>query len=237
MRSFLFNCTFYFMTLVIAILCIPLLILPGRRPLVVMLHFWAKHMVWLMSSIAGIKVEFRGKENMPGEGPALLAGKHQSYSDGILVLSQVQDIAVVAMKELLAFPIVGRVLKKLEMIMVDCGGGPRPQIDLKERGEMAFNRGRPILIYPEGQLVKVGEKATYKTGIFYLYDHLGLPVTPIATNIGLRWSKRAWKKIPGPAVVEFLPAIPTGLGRHEFMDRLEERIEAATERLVAEHQS
>ena len=41
-------------------------------------------------------------------------------------------------------------------------------------------------------------------------------------------------RYPGTIVIEFLPAIPAGLGRRDFQARLEAAIEQATARLVAE---
>ena len=48
------------------------------------------------------------------------------------------------------------------------------------------------------------------------------------------WSRNAFWKRPGRIVVEFLPAIPPGLGRKAFMARLQETLETATARLEAE---
>ncbi len=234
MRSFLFNVAFYGFTALIAVLCLPLLIIPARKPLVLVLHYWAKGIVLLMRLLAGIRIEYRGKDHIPAKGPALLAGKHQSYADGILVLAVIPDIAVVAIKVLLKYPIIGSMLKKLEMIMVDTCGGGKERNGLAERAEKAYARGRPILIYPEGQLVPVGEKAPYKNGIYHLYANLDLPVVPIASNIGLCWSQRNWRKTPGCAVVEFLPPIPAGYDKNAFMERLEQIIETATAKLVEE---
>ncbi len=60
-----------------------------------------------------------------------------------------------------------------------------------------------------------------------------LPVVPVATNLGLRWRQQDFRKTPGVATVEFLPAIPTGLGRGVFLKRLEETIETRTQELIA----
>ena len=55
---------------------------------------------------------------------------------------------------------------------------------------------------------------------------------PVALNSGLFWT--GFLKKPGRIVVEFLPAIPAGLKRADFMRTLQERTETATARLVAE---
>ena len=76
----------------------------------------------------------------------------------------------------------------------------------------------------------------YKTGIYFLYADLGLPVLPVATNLGLRWQCRRWRKFGGAAALEFLDPIQPGLDKETFMAVLEERIESASQRLVEEQQ-
>ena len=66
-----------------------------------------------------------------------------------------------------------------------------------------------------------GERERYRSGIFYLYRDLALPVTPVATSLGLVWNRRDWRKHPGRCAVEFLPAIETGLDKDAFMQRLD----------------
>ena len=93
---------------------------------------------------------------------------------------------------------------------------------------------RAMAIYPEGNLMEPGERERYRSGIYYLYRDLGLPVTPVATSVGLLWNRRDWRKKAGRAAVEFLPAIEPGLDKESFMRRLEDAIESASDRLIAE---
>jgi 1-acyl-sn-glycerol-3-phosphate acyltransferase len=65
-----------------------------------------------------------------------------------------------------------------------------------------------------------------------LYAQLGVPCIPVALDSGLFWT--GFIKKPGKIVVEFLPPIPAGLKRAEFMAALEERIETGTMKLLAE---
>lgn len=236
MRSALFNLLFYGWTGFVAVASLPLLLAPSRKPLSWVVHYWARGGVWLMRWVAGIRLEIRGREHLPVERPCLIAAKHQSWSDGIIMASIMPDIASVAMKELLSIPLVGAILTKMRMIMVDtCGGGGARRV-LNEGAQRAADDLRPILIYPEGRLTPIGERSAYKSGIHMIYEELALPVTPVATNIGLRWPCRSFRKRAGPAVVEFLPPIAAGLQRKPFMTVLEERIERASARLVAEQQ-
>ena len=138
------------------------------------------------------------------------------------------------MQELFRYPLIGAILYRLQMIRVDTCGGGRERENLAQFAKRAYDSGRHIAIYPEGNLMAPGERERYRSGIYYLSRDLGLPVTPVATSVGLLWNRRAWWKKPGRAAIEFLPAIETGLEKHAFMRRLEEATESASDRLIAE---
>ena len=234
MRSTLFNLCFYAYSFIWVLTALPLTVLPSRDPLSRFARLWARGTVFLMRHVARIRVEVRGREHLPEDGPRVIAGKHQSECDGIIVMSLVPDIAFVAMKELEKLPLVSPILRKLEMVMVETCGGDTQRRTLIEGGRRASGAGRSILIYPEGHLMAVGKRERYRTGVHQLAADLDLPVIPVATNVGLRWDRRTWRKKPGPAIVKFLPPIAPSPDRAAFMARLEETIEAETERLVLE---
>jgi 1-acyl-sn-glycerol-3-phosphate acyltransferase len=57
---------------------------------------------------------------------------------------------------------------------------------------------------------------------------------PVALNSGLFWARRSFLRRPGTIVVEFLDPIAPGLDRTSFLRLLQERTEAATNKLIAE---
>lgn len=233
-RSWAFNAFFYVGTLFTALLGILLVPFPTPVLLRGLLHYWARAVAWGMRWIGGMSVETRGLDNLPPKGPALLACKHQSESDGILLAARIPGIAFVAMQELFRYPVIGTILYRLQMIRVDTCGGGKERANLAQFAQRAFESGRHIAIYPEGNLMEPGERERYRSGIYYLYRDLGLPVTPVATSVGLLWNRRDWRKKAGRAAVEFLPPIEPGLDKDTFMRRLETEIEAASDRLIAE---
>jgi 1-acyl-sn-glycerol-3-phosphate acyltransferase len=91
-----------------------------------------------------------------------------------------------------------------------------------------------LVIYPQGTRVAPGVEMPYKVGTAILYEQLGQPCVPVATNIGVFWPKRGVLRRPGTAVVEFLPRLPTGLPRDEFLKSLEFEIETVSNALMAE---
>jgi len=234
MRSLAFNLFFYGFTALTALVGILLVPIPLATLLRGLLHNWAKVVQWAMRAIGGMEIEIRGRQHLPARGPALLAMKHQSESDGITLAALIPGIAFVAMQELFRYPLIGAILYRLQMIRVDTCGGGKEREHLARFARRAYDSGRYIAIYPEGHLMAIGERERYRSGIYYMARDFGLPVTPIATCVGLLWNRRDWVKKPGRAAIEFLPPIPAGLEKAEFMKRLETSIEAATARLVAE---
>mgnify|MGYP003476741333 CR=1 FL=1 len=56
----------------------------------------------------------------------------------------------------------------------------------RQFAKRAHDSGRHIAIYPEGNLMAPGERERYRSGIFYLYRDLGLPVTMVDVDVALR---------------------------------------------------
>ena len=59
-------------------------------------------------------------------------------------------------------------------------------------------------------------------------------IAAVAVNVGVFWPKRGIYRKPGLAVIEFLPAIPAGKPVAEFTVELENLVETASDRLMAE---
>ena len=79
-----------------------------------------------------------------------------------------------------------------------------------------------------------GEKLPYRPGVAALYSALDVPVVPVVLNSGMHWPKGSFRRYPGTIVMEYLPPIPPGLPRRDFMERLETAMEEASQRLFAE---
>jgi 1-acyl-sn-glycerol-3-phosphate acyltransferase len=233
MGTFLFNVAYWVLSIGYALAAAFAALSPGRGATGWIIRRYTRRMVQAMRLFAGIRLEVRGKARLP-EGAFIIAAKHQSWGDGFCVYSQFDDLAFVTGDHLEKFPLLGTVLKKLGAIVVDNCGGVEARKALAESAEKARDDGRRILIYPEGNLARVGESFRYRTGVFHMYRDFGMPVVPQATNLGLFWPQEGYAKHPGTAVIEFLEPIPTGLERHEFMERLETAIETRTQELIAE---
>ena len=233
MRSFAFAVAYWVLSVFYATLGAIASLLPGRGPLQFVIRFYTRRMLWAMRVIGGIRVDLKGRERLP-DGPFIVAAKHHSWGDGFVMFANIDNLAFVTGDHLEKIPLLRGILRKLGAIVVDSCGGPEARKALSDRAAAAFAEGRRILIYPEGNLAKVGEKFRYRTGVWHMYRDFNLPVVPLATNLGLFWPQEEFRKTPGTATIEFLDPIPPGLERAEFMARLEAMIEGRTAELVAE---
>lgn len=228
LRSFLFQLAFWLWSITWAVGMLLVLPLP-RRINTWCLTTWAKGLLVGLRVLAGVRVEVRGQEHRPA-GPALVAAKHQSMFDVFSQFALLPDACFVMKKELLMVPLFGWHGLKAEMIVVDRDGHSAALKKLVRDAIDRMKESRQIVIFPEGTRGKVGEPGDYKPGIAALYRELNMPVTPLALNCGSHWNKSLLIR-PGTIVFEYLPAIPAGLKRGEFMRELQTRIDTATKAL------
>ncbi|MFZ1482440.1 MAG: 1-acyl-sn-glycerol-3-phosphate acyltransferase [Paracoccaceae bacterium] len=181
--------------------------------------------------LCGLRSEVRGT---PPTGEVLIAAKHQSFFDILLIFSAVPRGKFIMKRELMWAPFVGQY--GLRMGCVPVNRGKRGAAIAKMKADVARGAAAPgqIIIYPQGTRVAPGVKRAYKVGSGLLYEQLGQRCVPVATNVGIFWPKRTILRTPGLAVVEFLPEIPAGLPVPEFMARLEDVVETNSNRLMAE---
>lgn len=232
LRSLAFNLALWLYTVLAAIAGLPALLLP-RRLAARFGYAWASGVLKLTALLVGISHELRGRENLP-KGPAIIAMKHQSFWDTCAVAVLFRDPAIVAKQELMRIPFYGWYLGKAGMIGIDRKAGAAALRKLVAAAERAAAEGRPIVIFPEGTRTAPGTRRPYQPGVAALYRQLGIPLVPVAVNSGLYWGRRSFVKRPGRIIVEILPPIAPGGGRKAVMAELEERIETASARLVAE---
>jgi 1-acyl-sn-glycerol-3-phosphate acyltransferase len=57
---------------------------------------------------------------------------------------------------------------------------------------------------------------------------------PLALNSGLFWPRRSIRRYPGTIVIEILDPVPAALPRAQARATIQERIETACNRLIAE---
>ena len=235
MRSFIFNILYWGMSAVYVVLCTLLALIPGKTALMHGIRSYCRFTVILMRVVCRIKVEVRGTP--PKDQAVIIAAKHQSWGDGIVLMAKTGNVNFVVGDHMLKFPLIGWGLKPAGAIVVNNGGGRAAIESLTAGIDRSHHETRPILIYPEGHLTPVGEGKPYRKGVFRLYAALNRPIVPVATNLGLCWPQQEWSKHPGTAVIEFLDPIAPGGSKEDVMAELETRVETRTRELEAEGRS
>jgi 1-acyl-sn-glycerol-3-phosphate acyltransferase len=231
-RSVAFNVLFYLNLLVQIVAALPTLVMP-RWGILAVAKFWARTNLWLLHAVCGIKVEFRGLGKIPS-GPLLVAAKHQSLWETFALLLILPDPAYIMKRELMWIPFFGWYAWKAGMIAVDRSKGSQALADMNASARAELARNRQIVIFPEGTRRPPGAEPRYKYGVAHLYAETGVPCLPIALNSGLFWRRRSFLRFPGTVRVEILDPIPPGLDKQDFFARLQNDIETATARLIAE---
>jgi len=232
LRSVAFALTFYGWTSFLSPIYVPLMLLP-RRAFWFMCWLWVRSCLFIVRNVANIHCEVRGWENVP-EGAVIIASKHQSAWDTLIFNVHFEDCVYVLKRQLFWVPCFGWFMWRIGMIGVDRSAGSSALRSLVVQAKDRIAQGRSVVIFPQGTRTPAGSARPYMPGVAALYQQCGVPVVPVALNSGLFWSRRALWKQPGRIVLEYLPPIPPGLDRREFMETLRDRIETATRRIEEE---
>jgi 1-acyl-sn-glycerol-3-phosphate acyltransferase len=229
-RSILYAGWFYGLTVILALLYIPLLAAP-RSALRAGVKLWARLLIFGLRVFGGVRLQVRGLERLP-PGAALIAAKHQSMFDIIPAFAYMPDALFVMKTELMRIPVFGWLCRKDGMIEVDRAGHVQAMRRMIADARDRFREPRQLLIFPEGTRRAPGAEPDYKPGVAGLYRDLGAPCVPVATNTGVHLDVNGLVRSPGTVVYEVLEPIPAGLKRADFMRVLQERVETASSALL-----
>jgi 1-acyl-sn-glycerol-3-phosphate acyltransferase len=191
---------------------------------------YARGVFALSRWICGLRVEVRGP--VPA-GPVVVAAKHQSLLDVLMLHDALPEAHFVMKRELVWTPVFGLYALRAGSIWITREKRGEGQTMMRRLASRHKGSGQ-IVIYPQGTRVPPGEAWPYRRGAAMAYENFDLPMVLVATNVGWFWPKRGTIRHPGTAVLEFLETLPPGLPRAEVMARMETEIEAASNRLGEE---
>lgn len=229
-RSLIFIVVMYAAMIPFAIVYLPWAIW-SRDGAIAAAHGWCRFVKWMAGWLINLQFETRGT---PPTDEVIVAAKHQSFLDIILIYSAMPRPKFIMKRELIFTPIVGQYALRVGSVPVR--RGRRAEAVKKMVDDVIAGRAQPgqLVVYPQGTRIAPGVKAPYKIGTAILYQESGLPVVPLACNVGVFWPKRGIYRKPGLAVIEFLPRIEPGLEQDAFLTRLEAEIETASDALARE---
>lgn len=195
------------------------------------IHAYCRWVRWSAAFLVGLKSEIRGE--VPQD-EVIIAAKHQSFFDIIMIVSVVPRPKFIMKKQLMWAPILGWYAKRIGCIAVDRGKRSAAMAKMVADVKAGAEQPGQLIIYPQGTRVAAGAVKSYKVGVGVLYNELGQDCVPAATNVGVFWPRHGLLRKPGLAVVEFLPRIAAGGTVGDFMAEIEPVVERASNRLMAE---
>jgi len=231
-RSLAFNFLFYLNLIILLVVSLPALLMP-RRVIFGLARIWARSSLWLLRTVCGTKVEFRGIQNIP-PAPFIVAAKHQSMWETFALTLLFDDFCYILKRELTFIPIFGWYLWKAEQIAIDRTRGSSALSQAAEKAKKIFSEKRVLFIFPEGTRRPAGAPPKYKFGVAHLYDLCNVPCLPVSLNSGLFWARRSWLRRPGTIVIDVLEPIAPGMEKQQFFELVQKKIEASSERLLLE---
>ena len=186
--------------------------------------------IFVVRWVGGVKYRVLGLENLPDiddNQRIILCPKHQSTWETFFIPSMTpHPLAYVFKRELLLIPFFGWAMARLDMVHIDRSARSQAWSKVADLGVKLMDKGKWVIMFPEGTRIPRGEVGVYKTGGTKLAVQTGAPVIPVAVTSAKCWPRKALIKYPG--VVDFAigPPIPS-VGREpgELMQEVETWIE------------
>lgn len=146
-------------------------------------EFFMRFVIYIISHIM-YRMKTYNAENIPDEGPAMLAANHVSFIDWMLILSaSPRPVRFVIYEPIYNSIWLHWLFKAAKAIPID-SAKKNMQAFLASTSEIAkaLENGELICIFPEGKLTSDGEIDQFKRGIEMFIKKTAVPVVPIRLN-------------------------------------------------------
>ena len=231
-KSLIFNFFLYFGIIFVFILAIPTLLLPNKFALYCG-KFLAHYIILILRLILNTKVIFHGLDNLKTVKKFFLASAHQSMFETFVLQAPLNYPIFILKKELLKIPLFGWYLRKIGSIEIIRETTTKKNLNFFDKIKKSIEKtDRPLLIFPQGTRVKIGDKEPFKKGVGRIYESLNLPCIPVALNSGKIWPKNSFMKYTGDIHVSFLEPILPGKNKIEFIAEIEDKIYSESEKFL-----
>jgi 1-acyl-sn-glycerol-3-phosphate acyltransferase len=175
------------------------------------------------------RVEGRGTEHIPAEGPVLLVSNHSSLLDPPLIGGMCpRPLTFLAKAELFKVPGFGWLIRNLGALPLRREGADPSALRTAQR---VLGEGKALLVFPEGTRGEEGVLREAKAGAALLAVQSGAAVVPTyVSGSGRAWSRG--RHLPRPAKVMVTFGAPLRFQRAAGADR-KEQYEAASRQMMA----
>ncbi|HOP05831.1 MAG TPA: lysophospholipid acyltransferase family protein [candidate division Zixibacteria bacterium] len=139
------------------------------------LYYTGKSLTWLIFKIL-FRIRIRGTENIPAEGPFILATNHLSYFDPPLSGSFFKrEVYFMAKQELFKNKLFGGIIRRTNALPIRRGAVDRAALEMCLG---VLERGEALTIFPEGTRSKGDKFLSAKPGIGMVAVRAGCPIVP-----------------------------------------------------------
>lgn len=176
-------------------------------------HMWctgpviAKSFKWFLKLYCGFTA--KGLENLPKDGPYILAPNHQSFMDGLIVPSFLSKKAIDNTYYYAKSRHVRQGWKKYlaarhNIIIMDMSS---LKDSIQQLGEV-LKQGKNLAIFPEGTRTKTGKVGKFKKTFAILSKELNVPVIPVVISGAFEAYPRGSKFLKRhKIVIEYMPSM------------------------------
>jgi 1-acyl-sn-glycerol-3-phosphate acyltransferase len=172
-------------------------------------EFLLRFIAWLLVHFI-YRLERRGIDNIPEDGPALLICNHVGFADAIVISAACpRPIRFIMECSIFRIPVLSTIFRGMKAIPV-APAKEDPQVYERafELVARELRAGNLVCIFPEGRLTADGEIGEFRSGMMRILAETPVPVVPLALS-GLwdsmfsrkykspwtRWPRRFWPKI------------------------------------------
>ena len=224
LRSLFFNILLFGGIAFACIIAFPLLFIRDKH-MICAGKVLSIYVEFLLKIIIGVKIDFKGTENLRKFDKYFVASAHQSMFETFALQTVMSGPVFILKKELMKIPFFGWCLKKIGAVAIVRDTATKENLNFFDKILDQINKSkRPLLIFPQGTRVPYKERPDFKKGVARIYESLKLPCVPVALNTGKVWPKNSFNKYPGKITISFLSPIEPGLNKEEFLKRLQQII-------------
>jgi len=152
------------------------------------------------------RIEHKGRENIPQDGPLLIVGNHNTYFDPFWIAVRIyRTVRFMAWDKIFEIPLAGRLFRWLGAFPVSLD---KPESSALKNCLKVLRQGEALMIFPEGGRSPDGQLLPFKEGAAHLAMKMGAVILPVVVHGGERvWGPRMILPLPRKVWVEYLPAI------------------------------
>ena len=188
-----------------------------------------------------MRLDWRGQQHIPADGPVILASNHLSYMD-IFAVALFADSArrypvFLAKSTLFTIPVLGPVIGRLGQLPVYRGQADAALV-LKQAAQLAAKNNACVIFYPESTVTRDPDKwpMVAKTGVARLALEADIPVVPIAhwgAQVILPYGKFVPKLLPRKTV-RVVAGPPVDLSEFSGQPLTNAVLRAATDKIMTD---